>query len=203
MSDFASSAVTLIERIQRKAPEYLDLLTAETDGDFEKAFDALLERAVSGLEANKRNFEKLDEVGLSGALALALTSPGLAVTQESHSNGHVDLTIQADHCTPARKKLGESKIYNGPEYHVKGLDQLLGRYTTGREGRGLLIVYFQRANIAGLVKKLRARMDADLPCRQQGNTSDHILKWSFLSTHTLRSGENQEVGHIGCNLCLD
>lgn len=203
MSDLADSAVALVERILRKAPEYLDLLTAETDSDFEKAFDALLEKALSGLEANKKNFEKLDEMGLSGALALALTTPGLAVTQESYSNGHVDLTIQANHCTPARKKLGEAKIYDGPEYHIKGLGQLLGRYTTGREGRGLLIVYFRKANIAGLVKKLRTRMDADLPCKQRGNTSDHILKWSFLSTHALKSGDNQEVGHIGCNLCTD
>jgi hypothetical protein len=203
MSSVDDSAVSLVALIQRRAPEYLDLLTAEADADFEKAFDALLEKAVSGLERNKKNLEKLDEVGLSGVLALALSVPGLAVIQEAHSNGHVDLTIEADHCVPARKKLGEAKIYDGPEYHMKGLEQLLGRYSTGREGRGLLIVYFRKQNIAGLITKLRARMDSDQPCQQQGKTVDHFLKWSFLSTHTLNSGDNHEVGHVGCNLCTD
>ena len=108
--------------------------------------------------------------------------------------------IVADHCVPERIKLGEAKIYDGPEYHLDGLKQLLGRYTTGREGRGLLIVYFRKADIAGLVKKLRTQMDSDLPCAQQGKTTDHVLKWSFLSTHALKSGDNHEVGHIGCNL---
>ena len=33
---------------------------------------------------------------------------------------HVDITITADHCVPVRKKLGEAKIWDGPEYHIKG-----------------------------------------------------------------------------------
>src|SRR3984893_7746551 len=168
-----NSAAEYFERLKRKAPEYLDLLTAETEDEFETAFTALLEKAVSYLETNKKNFAKLDEDGLSAALRGWLSIPGLTVTQETNSNGHVDLTIEADHCTPIRRKLGEAKIYDGPVYHFKGLEQLLGRYTTGREGRGLLIVYFRKQNIAGLVKKLREKMDADLPCQQQGKTVDH------------------------------
>jgi hypothetical protein len=169
--------------------------------EFESAFDVLLEKAVSGLEQNKKKFESLDEDGLSGALALALSMPGLTVTRETNSNGHVDLTIEADHCSPARRKLGEAKIYDGPAYHFMGLEQLLGRYTTGREERGLLIVYFRKPNISGLMKGLRERMDSDLPCKQQGNTADHALKWSFLSAHAHACGDNLEVSHIGCNLC--
>ncbi len=200
MNDAADSLLALVDQMRRKAPEYIDLLTSKEQAEFEKAFDALLEKALSGIEAQKKNFATLDEVGLSGALALALSTPGLTVTTETYSNGHVDLTIVADHCFPARKKLGEAKIYDGPEYHVKGLEQLLGRYTTGRECRGLLIVYFRKQNIAGLVEKLREKMDADLPCQQQGKTANHILKWSFLSKHCLTSGDDHEVGHVGCNL---
>lgn len=200
MSDRHNSAWAFVEMLKRKAPEYLDLLTASTDTEFETAFDALLEKAVSGLEANKKNFETLNEDGLSAVLAMALTMPGLTVTRETHSNGHVDLTVIADRCFPARKKLGEAKIYDGLAYHVKGIEQLLGRYTTGREGRGLLIVYFRKKDIAGLVKKLREAMNVDRPCRQQGDTFDHTLKWSFLSTHTHSCGESLVVGHIGCNL---
>lgn len=201
MKDRRDSAARLIDLMLRKAPEYLDLLTAEADADFERAFDAILEKAVTGLETNKRNFKDLDEVGLTGTLALALSIPGLSITQETNSNGHVDLTIEADHCLPARRKLGEAKIYDGPAYHMRGIEQLLDRYTTGREGRGLMIVYFRTKDIAGLIAKLREKMDIDLPCRQRGMTVDHVLKWSFISTHCLSSGDNHEVGHIGCNLC--
>ena len=41
--------------------------------------------------------------------------PGLTVAQETNSNGHVDLTIEADHCTPARVKLGEARLLRWPE----------------------------------------------------------------------------------------
>jgi hypothetical protein len=129
--------------------------------------------------------------------------PGLTVLREAHSNGHVDLTIEALYCVPMRKKLGEAKIYDGPEKHIKGLEQLLTRYTTGREGRGILIEYFRKKDIEGLVKKIRERMDADLPLGQLSATRDHLLKWSFLSTHAHSSGSNLEVGHVGCNLFAD
>jgi hypothetical protein len=187
--------------LKQKSPEYFNLVTSKSASEFESAFDVLLEKAVSGLEQNKKKFESLDEDGLSGALALALSMPGLTVTRETNSDGHVDLTIEADHCSPARRKLGEAKIYDGPAYHFMGLEQLLGRYTTGREERGLLIVYVRKPNISGLMKGLRERMDSDLPCKQQGNTADHALKWSFLSAHAHACGDNLEVSHIGCNLC--
>lgn len=203
MSDRKGTVLDLAEQLERKAPEYLDLFTAQTDQDFENAFDALLEKAIAGLERNRRNFEKLNEEGLSAALALALTVPGLTVSQETHSNGHVDLTIEAEHCTPMRTKLGEAKIYNGPAYHVKGLRQLLERYTTGREGRGLLIVYVKKAGIAEFVKRLRETLDADRPLQQRGPTENHLLKWSFISVHGHSCGEDLQISHVGCNLHVE
>jgi hypothetical protein len=192
----------LIEQLRRKAPAYLDLLTAKTDDEFEAAFEVVLDSAVRLLEKNKTNFQKLDEVGLSGVLAGALSIPGLTVTQESHSNGHVDLTIEADHCFPARIKLAEAKIYDGAAYHVKGLEQLLERYTTGREGRGLIISYVRQRDISGLINKLRRHMDETLPMSQRGACQDHQIRWSFMTIHLHTCGENLQVGHIGCNLCL-
>lgn len=197
------SLFALIDAMKKKAPAYADLLVSQTEGEFDAAFDALLAQAVSKLEQNSKNFQKLDEVGLTGALALALSIPGLTVTQESNSNGHVDLTIEADHCVPSRRKLGEAKIYKGPAYHLGGLEQLLGRYSTGREGRGLLIAYVHDKNIAGLMRKVRSTMDIDLPCKQQGQTVDHLLRWSFISTHAHSCGENLQVSHIGCNLFVE
>lgn len=203
MSHKDDSVYTLVELLKRKAPEYLDLMSAETEEEFDAAFDVLLERAVSHLEKNKKNFADLNEVGLSGALAGTLMMPGLTVIQEGHSNGHVDLTIEADHCTPKRTKLGEAKIYDGPEYHISGLVQLLGRYTTGREGRGLLISYVKKKDIKNLFTKLRTQMDTDLPLDQKGRAEDLKLKWSFLTKHGHDSGEDLQVGHIGCNLHVE
>jgi hypothetical protein len=203
MSIHAGSLEDYTERFRRRAPESLDLFSAETDEEFEKAFDTLIERAVAGLERDKRNFDGLSEDGLSSVFALALSMPGLTVTREANSNGHVDITIEADHCVPMRKKLGEAKIYSGPAYHVKGLQQLLGRYTTGREGRGLLIIYVKKRDIAGLIKNLRETLDADLPLQQKGATEDHAMKWSFISVHGHSCGEDLEVSHIGCNLFVE
>lgn len=195
-----NSAVALFDVIGRKSPAYLDLVTAKTDDEFELAFTALLEGAVQHLEKNKRNFEKLDEEGLSAAFAGKLSMPGLTVTQETNSNGHVDLTIEADHCLPARVKLGEAKIYSGPNYHIKGIEQLLGRYTTGRETPGLLVNYVRKPDIKGITAKLKAEMDKTLPEKQTGPCEEHTLKWSLRTKHQHSSGEEISLSHIGCNL---
>jgi len=200
MNETTGSAFDLVERIRRRAPEFLDLFTAETDDAFDTAIDALLEKLVVHLEANRTLYKDLNENALTSIVVLGLNIPGLSASQEKYSNGHVDFTIEANHSIPVRKKLGEAKIYDGPQHYFAGLEQLLGRYSTGREGRGVLLVYFRKANIAGLIQKLRDQMDSELPLKQQGATSDHVIKWSFKSVHAHSCGENLQVGHIGCNL---
>jgi hypothetical protein len=131
-----------------------------------------------------------------------MSIPGLTVTQETNSNGHVDLTIDADHCSPARVKLGEAKIYSSPSYHIKGISQLLGRYTTGREIPGLLINYVRKQDIKGITAKLRTEMNKQLPEKQTGPCEDHKLKWSLSTKHKHSSGEVVTIEHVGCNLYL-
>lgn len=193
----------LVKLLQVKAPELIDLLRAESETDFDNALDHFVERGVSHLEANSKNYVDLDEEGLSGVFSAAIQMPGLTVNRESHSNGHVDITIQADHCTPARTRLCEAKIYSGPEYHIGGLDQLLNRYTTGREGRGIVLSYVRKRNISGLVAAIRERMDQNLPCNQVGATKEHILKWSFTSAHMHSCGDTLKVCHVSCNLYFE
>jgi hypothetical protein len=200
MAHDPNSAAELFDRIKRKAPAYLDLLTSETEEEFEAAFTAILDGAVHHMEKNKKNFQKLNEEGLTGVLVGALSIPGLTVSQEANSNGHVDLTIEADHCTPARIKLGEAKIYSSPSYHMKGIGQLLGRYTTGRETPGLLINYVRKPDIKAIMAKLKAEMDNELPENQTGPCENHPLKWSLWTKHKHSSGEVVFVGHIGFNL---
>lgn len=197
------SLLALMEKIQQKAPEYVALLTATSLEEFEAAFLPILERAVHGLEVNSKNFTALNEEGLTAVLAQALSIPGFTVTQETNSNGHVDITIKADHCMPMRQKLGEAKVWDGPAWHLKGVEQLLDKYTTGRETRGLLISYVRTADIAGLILKLRQRMDEELPNQQQKPASDLALKWSFQTDHLHSCGEVLEVAHVGCNLFVN
>jgi hypothetical protein len=204
MTSYADSYLAFVERIIRRDPANIDLQTATTEDQFDKALEVVLESAIRHLEKNKKNFQTLNEVALSAVLAGVVSIPGiLTVTNEAHSNGHVDLTIEADNCFPRRVKLGEAKIYKGPAYHVTGLDQLLQRYTTGREGRGLLISYVRQRDISAITSKLRLHMDEALPLSQKGPCRDAALRWSFLTVHLHSCGDDLEVGHFGCNLYVE
>ena len=187
------------DRLLAINPAYVDLFIAESDEDFEFAFNQLLMKAIDNLETNKNKHRTLDEEGMTGVLAAALTVPGLVVTRETNSNGHVDIMIRFPLCNPEKKKIGEAKIYNGKRYHFEGIDQLLG-YMTGRECRGLMLVYVRKHNIAKLFTQLKQDMDKEMPAAQQGRTQDDDLKWSFLSVHKHGSGECIEVSHVGINL---
>ena len=200
MSKFKGTVDDLIDRMKRKAPATLDLICADTEDEFDTAFDVLLEQAIMQLEASKKDFASLGENALTAILASALRMPGLGVQLEAKSNGHVDITIEADGCFPAFKKLGEAKIANGPSYHIKGLHQLINRYTTGRESRGMVIAYFRKENIRALMEDVQKEMNDSLPCAQQGCTKDHALEWAFISTHKHSSGEDVDVVHVACNL---
>src|SRR5271169_1259414 len=100
VSDPAGSALDLTERLRSIAPEYIDLVTAATDAQFENAFVAILEKKLAALERSKREYQEVGEVGLTAFLVAALSVPGLTASQEMHSAGHVDITVEADHCVP-------------------------------------------------------------------------------------------------------
>jgi DNA methylase len=151
----------------------------------------------------------LDEVfGAENCCAIILmrksgwsaTTPGLLVVQEANSNGHVDITIEAEHAKSVTVRLVEAKIYSGPAYHVKGIEQLLDRYLTGREGQGWILTYVRKDNIKALMVKIRGYLDLEKPCRQQAECEDHRINWAFASKHAHSSGEEINITHMGCNL---
>jgi hypothetical protein len=184
-------------------PAQRDLLTAKTAPEFNAAFSTIILEAVRGLEKDTKNLGGLSEDGLSTVLALALNgTKALIVSREESSNGHVDLTFKAPLCKPPREVLGEAKIFRYYDWHESGLSQLVKRYSTGREDRGLLLEYVKLAGIKDHMKKLRADLDAKLPCNQVAKCSDHetVTQWSFCSSHKHSSGEQIEVWHFGCNL---
>lgn len=195
------SVATLVDQLRnRLSDEYLKILCSADDAEFDEALEGILERAVDHLERNANHLNGLNEDTITAFLTAFLTMPGLRVTQQAHTNGHVDLTIEAEHTPPLRRRLGEAKIYDSPRYHDKGLKQLLDRYSTGREGSGVLVEYVKKPNIKGLVDKLKEHMDTNKPCAQNGISQDHRINWSFITRHLHSSGELVRVVHLSCNL---
>src|SRR5688572_22181054 len=92
--------------LEKNEPDYLDLVTAQTEDEFDAALIPLLARTVDHLESNSTNFRGLGETGLTAALVGCLSGFGLRVTQETHSNGHVDVTITGYLSNPEQKRLG-------------------------------------------------------------------------------------------------
>jgi len=202
MSQGTGTLYDLTNQLLQQSPEHLDLFASLTDDEFQIAFDSLLGKALAGLEESKKGFQSLDEPALSAVLRLAMLVPGLSVALEQHSNGHADLTFESYRLGIARRILGEAKIYDGPKYHIDGVGQLLG-YMTGRELRGLMVVYMRKANGSVLMKKIRNTMDGVKPGNQQGITTSHLLKWAFDSSHLHTCGDNVRISHVACNLYVD
>ena len=194
------SLLKVVEQIRRKVPFFEELMTAADEAAFQSALEAHLDHCIRRLEDDARVLAKLDEEGLSAVLAQSLTFPGLAATRETYANGHVDITITLEHSRPVRRVLAEAKVWGGPAYHFKGLEQLIGRYSTGRDSGGLVIAYVTQPDIAKKIADLLGRLNYEKPCGQQGSATKLAFKWSLRSEHKHSSGETLRVGHFACNL---
>jgi hypothetical protein len=194
------SLLAFVDYLRTKNPELLKILCSRTDEEFDEGLEGILEQAADHLEKNATHLTQLGEETISAFLVAYLCSPGLRAIQEAHSNGHVDITIEAEHAPPLRRRLGEAKIYSGPTYHVQGLKQLIDRYTTGREGSGFIVEYVKNPKIKELVTKVRSHMDSNKPCSQDGTSQNHRIRWAFTTKHQHSSGEFLRVLHLNCNL---
>jgi hypothetical protein len=194
------SLSALSEYFRVNHPHLISVLCLQTGAEFDTGLESILEEAIDYLERNANHLASLSEEAISAFLVAYLNKPGLRVTQEAHSNGHVDITIEAEHTPPLRRRLGEAKIYDGPSYHVNGLEQLINRYSTGREGSGIMGEYVKKANIMDLVAKVRLHMDTNKPCAQSGDSQEHRIRWAFMTNHRHSSGELLRVLHLNCNL---
>lgn len=205
MAHHQDSITELVGQLADRCPQlyFLKMLSASSDEEFDVALENLLEAAVAHLENNARHLADCDENTITAFLVAFLNMPGfMRALQEAHTNGHVDLTIEAEPTLPIRRRLGEAKIYRSPSYHVKGLNQLVNRYSTGRYGTGFLVEYFTKPNIKKLVLGVRKHMDEKKPCAQNGSCQDHKMRWAFLSNHNHISGELLRVLHLNCNMAV-
>lgn len=189
-----------LDKLFKWFPELRNLFMASTAQDFDAFLDLHLERCVQRMEAEAHHLADDHEEKLSAFLAAALSIPGLSVVREGYSNGHVDLTIKSESVLSPEQRLAEAKIYNGPSYHAQAIEQLLGRYSTGRQPCGYVVEYVKKPGIANIVAKLRKQADGDLPVKQSGSTTDHAMKWAYVSQHLHASEELIRVIHVNINL---
>lgn len=177
------------------------LVASKNDQQFYDAFESIVLEAIDEIERDAKHFSELGEDGLSSLFVKTINgTEALIVTREEFTNGHVDLTFRANRCSPERRILGEAKILKSFSWHTSGVLQLIGRYSTGREGRGLLLVYVKADQIKNRMETLRNKMDEKRPCSQTIPCSNHVARWSFISEHKHSSGEKMEVWRLGCNL---
>jgi hypothetical protein len=205
MTHQQDSITELVDQLASRCPQlyFLKMLSAISDEEFDAALENLLGAAVAHLENNARHLADCDENTITAFLVAFLNMPGfMRALQEAHTNGHVDLTIEAEPTLPVRRRLGEAKIYRSPSYHVKGLNQLVDRYSTGRYGTGFLVEYFKKPNIKNLIMGIRKHMDENKPCAQNGSGQDHTMRWAFSSNHDHVSGEKLRVLHLNCNMAV-
>jgi len=98
--------------------------------------------------------------------------------------------------------LGEAKIQRDYDWLLKGLKQLLDRYSTGREDGSGLLIYIKGKNANGVLEEWRRRLQAGGDCGLI-NTEDiaEPEKLAFWSIHEHQgSGLEIRTKHIGVSL---
>jgi hypothetical protein len=181
-------------------PALRELFQAGTAEEFDNFLDRHFEECVKRMETEAHHLMEDSEEKLSAFLAAALSMPGLTVIREGYSNGRVDLMIRSESRIFPEQRLAEAKIYAGPTYHAQAIEQLVSRYSTGRQSRGYIVEYVKTPGIARIVLNLRKKADADFPVRQHGSTYEHEMKWAYVSNHRHASEELIRIVHINVNL---
>lgn len=193
-----ASLERLLGLLEAHNPNLMKLVDARTEKEFVDATEGQLERAVRAIESGARQYAVLDERGLSQLLADFLNQAGFKATAETNVRGHVDVVVQ--HSLGGEwKYLGECKMHQGFKYHLNGCGQLLG-YCTGRELRAFCLDFFAVAGMFDKLKKLRNRMDIELPMAQSAASANHAINGAFLTIHLHLSGRNVEILHLGCSV---
>lgn len=170
-----------------------------TEVELDEALELKITAVIRWLEEHANDLGPNSEDSISTTLTGKLSIDGIIdVTRETSNRGHVDITINL--VQSSRKRLGEAKIYDGYAYHEKGIQQLVERYSTGRERSGYMFCYVKVSDIKGKMARLRAECDARKPCGQNATSVQYKEKWAFETRHAHASGENLRVVHFGVNL---
>jgi hypothetical protein len=170
-----------------------------SEADFDSALERLIDDAVRWLEDNRNDLAGAKENLLSTTLAGKISMPGLRAIRERNINGHVDITIEIEHSYPHRRWLAEAKLWKGPQYHIDGMEQLMG-YMNGRDRSGYVFDYVQEKDIEGKWCRLKRTLDKDMPLDQLQKVKDLPGSWTFETNHKHASGTSIRLVHYGINV---
>lgn len=180
-------------------PKHIEAFLAKDEDSFFEVLVRMLDEALIELEDDAGKLSLLGEDALSGIVGNHLrTSFILKVSREEHSKGHVDLTVRRT--TDGIKVLGESKIWAGYEYHLKGCNQLLN-YSTGRNKNTFIIEFFKSKDMYKKMEGLREDFHTEKPLNAQKVMDSYpYVKGSFVSVHNHSSGTEVSIAHTCCNI---
>lgn len=193
------SAEAWARHVELKNPQAMSLFTSATREDFLDAAERCIEKVVGMMERSRATYRKLDERDLS-KLVVELLGDLVPAEAEAHTNGHVDVSIRHPRGLLMRH-ITECKIWNGIEYHVGGMKQVLG-YARGREGRVMVLEFFVRhKRMAFLMERLRGDLatHGEVPFIRPAVTHPSLVG-AFATAHEHPSGYELEIVHFGCHL---
>jgi hypothetical protein len=165
-----------------------------------EAVDVVLNIAIRTLEENAKSHSRLGELALSTMLTDLISRSAVPCQKEGYRNGHVDIIVGHPRLKHFQY-LGECKIYKGFRHHCSGCEQLLNRYSTGRDMRGFLLEFFNRSDMYKLLQTLKTKFDTVFPLEMKAPSKEHgHIKGAFVSLHSHFTSTDVEVLHLGCNL---
>lgn len=196
------SLQSYIAFISSRNPPAFAAWKSRTEEEFVDAVERALDSYIRQVEDGAREFRMLSEPGLSGLIAKLFISGGISAGPEENVRGHVDLVIHHPADIPFRV-LGECKIWDGPEWHLKGCDQLLRRYMTGRESRSFCLDFFKGPEMYKKLEALKRKLNEEKPLRQTRDVEPHFILGAFVTEHEHSSGRQVMLLHLGCNLHVE
>lgn len=157
------------------------------------------------IEADAKDFHSSLEDEFNREIVRLLSARCYIASHDHDEGGHVDVRI-ASRCGEY-SWLAEAKIYDGPDYIKKGLNQLIERYSRGTPGHhiGGILVYIQKSRCTEFFAKWRRELAdskdefEELAIEDCKSPSREGLAFysEFIHPRIGRDGPKYRIRHIG------
>jgi hypothetical protein len=176
----------------------IEILHPETGEVFVERLYKELGAVIRDIEGSASLRQNDGEDRITIDVITSLRRSGYNATHDAYSKGNADITVAQDYFV----WLGEAKIHHSYDWLLKGLKQLLGRYTTGREDGSGLLVYIKGSNAKAVLDEWRRRLENGNECNLKGTEdAQQPEKLAFWSIHAHEgSGLELRTKHLGVSL---
>ncbi len=175
----------------------MEIHAPETASIFIERLHTEIEAIVTELESARKERSNDSEDRLSVEIVNCLKSAGYFAEKDPTHGGHVDFLVSPK-TKRAMKWYGEAKIWSSVGYLEGGIDQLLGRYASGRERFLGFFIYFKSRDIAGIMNRWLAHLNGLTSVI--GGKSRVIDELSFITCHKHDAGTEIQVRHFAVNI---